>query len=73
MTDPEQETLEQRVDELEEAVEMTNDLLAPALEHANTYMSHDKTRPSAKRAFDKLQEAHLVLSRVDPSREEIDE
>ena len=63
---------EQRVEELERAVEEANDLLGPALKDANMYMSHDEVRPSAKRGFDKMQDAHNILADVDPTRENVD-
>jgi hypothetical protein len=52
----------------EETIEEVNDLLAKALEDANVYSSHNKVRPSALRAFDRIQEAHQTLTEIDPTR-----
>lgn len=45
-----------------------NDKLAEALNHANTHMKADEIRPSAMMAFDAVQEAHLKLNEIDPTR-----
>jgi len=54
--------------EQEEIIEDANDLLAEALHDANVYCGHEEVRPSALRAFDKMQEAHNLLEEIDPSR-----
>lgn len=54
--------------ELLEAIEEADDLLADVISHANTYVSHEKIRPSAKMGFDKADEAQSMLSEVDPTR-----
>jgi len=51
-----------------EAVEQANDKLAEAMENAQTYASHQKVRPSAMRALDAAEEAHQLLTEVDPTR-----
>jgi len=56
-------------EEILEAVEEANDILAEALERdANMYVSHDEVRPSAVRVCDAVQEAHDRLADVDPTR-----
>ena len=52
----------------QEVVETVDALLQDALESANVYMSHDEIRPSAKRAFDKVEDARLALDEIDDRR-----
>jgi len=54
--------------ELLGVIEEANDLLAESLHDANVYMRADELRPSAVRAFDRVQEAHNRLVEVDASR-----
>lgn len=46
-------------------VEDVDDALKEALEHANTYTSHDELRPSALRAFDLVEQARERLDAID--------
>jgi hypothetical protein len=55
-------------EELLEAIEEADDLLVEVLGHANTYVSHEKVRPSATLGFDKAEEAQSVLAEADPTR-----
>lgn len=54
-------------------IEKANDLLEKVMKDANIYTDHSKIRPSAIRGFDRTQEAHLILSKVDSTRENIEE
>lgn len=60
-------------DALLEAIEDANDALVEAIEWANVTASHGEIRPSTALAFDRMENAHHVLSEVDPTREEVDE
>jgi len=51
--------------DVQDTVESVDELLAEALEHANTYVSHEKVRPSAVYAFDKVEEARKELDAID--------
>jgi len=46
-------------------VEEVDSLLQSALEDAEMYTSHDEVRPSAVRAFDKVNEARIKLDEID--------
>lgn len=46
-------------------IEQVDELLADALDHANTYVSHDEVRPSAVMGFDKVEKARLELNKID--------
>jgi len=52
----------------EDVIEEVNDLLASAIRDAQVYADHESTRPSAIRGFDKVQEAHEKLTRIDSTR-----
>ena len=52
-------------DETQETVEKIDELLQSALKDANIYTSHDEVRPSAVRAFDKVEEARILLDEID--------
>lgn len=56
-------------DDVKDTIVEVNDLLEHALAEANTYSSHEKVRASAIRAFDTVQQAHVKLSAIDPSRD----
>ena len=58
--------------ETQEVVEAVDELLQSALKEANLYTSHDEVRPSAIRAFDKVEEARIKLDEID-DREFTDE
>jgi hypothetical protein len=51
--------------ETQDVVEAVDDLLKEALEHANTYVSHEQVRPSAMMAFDKVEDARHELDKID--------
>ena len=51
--------------ETQEVVEEVDSLLQEALEHAETYHTHDEIRPSAVMAFDKVNKARLKLDEID--------
>ena len=52
-------------DETQETVEKIDEFLQSALKDANIYTSHDEVRPSAVRAFDKVEEARILLDEID--------
>lgn len=52
-------------DETQDVVEEVDDLLQQALVNANIYKNHDKIRPSALRAFEKVDEARKKLDEID--------
>ena len=60
-------------EDLLDAIEEANDLLADVMRDGNTYTGHDEVRPSAVRGFDRAQEAHTRLVEVDPTRTSPDE
>jgi len=49
----------------QEIVEQVDELLKYALEDANTYMEADKVRPSAVRAFNQVEDARVLLDKID--------
>lgn len=55
--------------ELLEAVQAANELLGDAMDHANSYGSHDEVRPSAILAMKRAEEAHVILSGTHPGWE----
>jgi len=52
-------------DDTQEVVEDVDDLLQEALQHANTYMKHEKVRGSAIASFGKVEEARQKLDEID--------
>lgn len=51
--------------ETQEVVEQVDKKLQKALKNANTYVSHDKVRPSAVTAFDLVEKAREELDKID--------
>lgn len=52
-------------EEIQEVVEEVDELLKKALEDANIYRNHDTVRPSAVRAFSRIEDARLLLDQID--------
>lgn len=59
-------TEEATKEELLDAIDEVNHLLVKCMEHAETYNTHDEVRPSAIRALDNAQEAHMKLTEAHP-------
>jgi len=51
--------------DIQDTVEEVDELLQEALQHANTYASHEEARPSAIMGFDKVEEARIALDEID--------
>lgn len=49
----------------QETIEKVDSLLQKALKDANIYASHEKVRASAVRAFDRVEEARMLLDEID--------
>jgi len=52
-------------EDTQDVVEEVDKHLQTALEHANTYVSHEKQRPSAVMAFDEIEKARVKLDEID--------
>lgn len=57
-----------RRDELLASVEAANDEVAQALVWAAKTADKEDMRPSTAMAFDRIQAAHTILTKIDPSR-----
>lgn len=51
--------------EIQEVVEEVDELLQNALKDANIYRTHDEVRPSALRAFSRVDDARRKLDEID--------
>lgn len=56
--------------DVESVVEEANDRLAEGLESAQMTAKADTIRPSTLMAFDAMKDAHELLCRIDPTRED---
>lgn len=57
----------------QETIEKIDSLLQKALQDANLYANHEKVRRSALRAFDRVEEARMLLDEIDEREFQKDE